>query len=467
MRQFHDHDHLPHPFRPLRVALFVHAFYPDHVYGTEAYTLTLARRFAELGHLPVVVTAREAGESPQAEEVERYMHAGIPVLRIDRNRTPPRSARDSYDQPSLAPLLTRILREIAPDVVHVCHLGNFTAVLPEVTAALGIPTFATLTDFFNICLTATLEIPGGGLCRGPDAARLNCMRCGLSLRAIEQPTPFWRAVSHPGMRDFAAAFAARLHVFLPPPIGTDARAVVRRPDVLRAAMGRYRAAIAPTGFLEDVFRANGTPTPLVRSVFGVDIDRRPKPPRPAGPVRFGFIGQLMYHKGPHLLLQALRLLPPEAFTLDIWGSEQLAPDYARDLREVAAPMPVTFRGTFDAAATADVMAELDVAVLPSTWFENAPLTLLKALATHTPVVVSDVAGMTEFVAEGVNGFSFPRGDVDALAQVLRRFVDDPGLARAMSASTVFDRTEQDMARDVLDLYGRFGALPAPASRAPA
>lgn len=52
-------------------------------------------------------------------------------------------------------------------------------------------------------------------------------------------------------------------------------------------------------------------------------------------MRFGFIGQLAYHKGPHLLLQALRALPRDAFTVDIWGSESLSPAYARDLRAVA------------------------------------------------------------------------------------------------------------------------------------
>lgn len=462
MRQFLDPDLPERPYRPLKVALFVHAFYPDHVYGTEFYTLALARCLSELGHAPVVVTARSAGEPPQAQEIESYTYAGIPVLRIDRNRMPPQTARDIYHQPALAPLLTRTLKEIAPDVVHICHLGNFTAVLPEVAAALGIPVFATLTDFFNLCLSDTLERPDGSLCLGPDAGRRNCLACGLAHRGMERPSLFWQAVAHPRMRDISAVFAARLGFLLPPSVRADARAVLRRPDVLLAAMERYRAAIAPTGFLKDVFLAHGARTPLVRSSFGVDIDRRPKPRRDAGPVRFGFIGQLLYHKGPHLLLQALRTLPPHAFTLDIWGSEQLAPDYARDLRAVAATLPVTFRGTFDAPAMADVMGEMDVAVLSSTWYENSPLTLLKALATHTPVVVSDVPGMTEFVTEGVNGFSFPRGDADGLAAVLRRFVEDPDLARTMSAATHFTRTERDMARDVLDLYRMHGVVPAAA-----
>ncbi|MFG1282880.1 glycosyltransferase [Xanthobacter autotrophicus] len=460
MRQFADMPHVP--AGPLRVVLFVHAFFPEHIYGTESYTLALARQLRALGHYPVVVTAVSPGEPSQAEEVERYAIGDIPVLRIDRNATPPRNAREEYDMPALAPLLERLLREIRPDVVHVCHLGNFSVVLPQVTEALGIPTFATLTDFFNLCLNSLLQLPDGGLCAGPDARRLNCMTCGILMRRSERVKPFWTVLAHPALHHLAALAGTHLAPLLPPPLGTDALAVIRRPQVFRAAMGRYRAAIAPTRYLKDTFEANGITLPLVHSAFGIDIDRCPKPPATGRPVRFGFIGQLLMHKGPHLLLQALRLLPADAFTLDIWGSEQLYPDYARDLRSVAAPMPVTFHEPFEEHRMAEVLSRIDILVLPSTWFENGPLTLLKALATHTPVVVSDVPGMTEFIQEGIDGFAFPRGDVEALAGVLRRFVEAPDLARRMSASTAYPRTERDMAQEVLALYSRFGDSPPPA-----
>lgn len=460
----HVPDEGPEPVsaRPLRVALFVHAFFPEHIYGTESYTLALARQLRALGHDPVVVTAVSPGEPSQAAEVERYAIGDIPVLRIDRNRTPPRNAREEYDMPPLAPLLEHLLRELRPDVVHVCHLGNFSVVLPQVTEALGIPTFATLTDFFNLCLNSLLQLPDGRLCAGPDARRLNCMTCGIAMRRFERPSPFWTGLAHPAVHHLAALAGTYLAPILPPPLRTDARAVIDRPQAFKAAMGRYRAAIAPTRYLKDTFEANGATVPLVHSAFGIHIDRRPKPPATGRPVRFGFIGQLLTHKGPHLLLQALQLLPADAFTLDIWGSEQLYPDYARDLRSVAAQMPVAFHAPFDEQRMAELLSRIDVLVLPSTWFENGPLTLLKALATHTPVVVSDVPGMTEFIREGIDGFAFQLGDVEALASVLRRFVDVPDLARRMSAATAYPRTERAMARDVLALYARFGVPSASA-----
>jgi glycosyltransferase involved in cell wall biosynthesis len=77
---------------------------------------------------------------------------------------------------------------------------------------------------------------------------------------------------------------------------------------------------------------------------------------------------------------------------------------------------------------------------------------LNALASHTPVIVSDVPGLTEFVDEGVNGFAFERGDWKALGKVLRRFVDGSVDAARMGHATNFDRTTRTMAEEVHAVY---------------
>ena len=51
----------------MKVALFVHCFFPSHFYGTEKYTLDLARNLRALGHEPVVVAAVFPGEPAQAD----------------------------------------------------------------------------------------------------------------------------------------------------------------------------------------------------------------------------------------------------------------------------------------------------------------------------------------------------------------------------------------------------------------
>jgi glycosyltransferase involved in cell wall biosynthesis len=101
---------------------------------------------------------------------------------------------------------------------------------------------------------------------------------------------------------------------------------------------------------------------------------------------------------------------------------------------------------------AGILRDLDVLVIPSRWCENSPLVLLNALATHTPVIVSDTAGLTESLEEGRNGFKFTIGSAAALEEVMRRFVDDPQLAARMSQSTEYLRATRDMVEDVLKVY---------------
>jgi glycosyltransferase involved in cell wall biosynthesis len=169
---------------------------------------------------------------------------------------------------------------------------------------------------------------------------------------------------------------------------------------------------------------------------------------------FGFIGQIARHKGTDILVDALRRLGKGRAKLRIYGPSDQDPVYMDRLRSAAEGLAVEFAGTFPKEQMAQVLSEIDVLVIPSRWYENSPLVLLNALATHTPVIVSDVAGMTEFIEEGKNGFSFERGDSGALAELMRRFTSDRWLAAEMARRTSFERTIEVMSRDTIQVYSR-------------
>ena len=80
----------------------------------------------------------------------------------------------------------------------------------------------------------------------------------------------------------------------------------------------------------------------------------------------------------------------------------------------------------------EVMAALDVLVLPSIRSEAASQVIAQALAVGTPVVATDVGGSRELVRDGVTGRLVPAGDVAGLAAAIVECLADRAGARAMA-----------------------------------
>jgi glycosyltransferase involved in cell wall biosynthesis len=55
-------------------------------------------------------------------------------------------------------------------------------------------------------------------------------------------------------------------------------------------------------------------------------------------------------------------------------------------------------------------------VLPSEWYENAPLSLLEAYAYGKPVIGSNIGGIPELIEENKTGFIFETNNSDELAE---------------------------------------------------
>ena len=78
----------------------------------------------------------------------------------------------------------------------------------------------------------------------------------------------------------------------------------------------------------------------------------------------------------------------------------------------------------------DLMRNADAFALTSL-SEAASLTLLEAMASGLPAVVTDVGGNGEIVRHEREGLLFPRGDAAGCAAALRRLFDDPAFAKRL------------------------------------
>lgn len=101
---------------------------------------------------------------------------------------------------------------------------------------------------------------------------------------------------------------------------------------------------------------------------------------------------------------------------------------------------------------ADILRAVDVFTLTSI-SEAASLTLLEAMASECPAVVTDVGGNGEHVSEGIEGYLVPRGDDARLAERLIELLSDPDRAQQMGQLARQRVVRQFELTDVIRAYG--------------
>lgn len=77
-----------------------------------------------------------------------------------------------------------------------------------------------------------------------------------------------------------------------------------------------------------------------------------------------------------------------------------------------------------------IFSAIDIFVLTSLW-EGFPVTILEAMASNKPVIVTHTGGVGELVSEGKNGFLVQPKDMRAMSEKIIRLLKDETLCRAM------------------------------------
>jgi glycosyltransferase involved in cell wall biosynthesis len=106
-----------------------------------------------------------------------------------------------------------------------------------------------------------------------------------------------------------------------------------------------------------------------------------------------------------------------------------------DLERLAGELKIRDRVRFLGvrADVPDLLQAADVFLLTSV-SEAASLTLLEAMASALPVIVTGVGGNPDIVRAGVDGLLVPRGDGPAVSAAMVQMLADPQAARAMGAA---------------------------------
>lgn len=180
---------------------------------------------------------------------------------------------------------------------------------------------------------------------------------------------------------------------------------------------------------------------------GIDLNEYPSSETPDGQLRFLMIGRLLGDKGVREYVMAskrVRILHPDVkFTLAGWIDDNPDRIDESELDEWISNGDVEYLGRLD-----DVRPVLDassVYVLPS-YREGTPRTVLEAMATGRPIITTDAPGCRETVVDGDNGYLVPVKSVDALAEAMLRFIEQPYLVARMG------RRSREIAEEKYDVH---------------
>jgi glycosyltransferase involved in cell wall biosynthesis len=136
--------------------------------------------------------------------------------------------------------------------------------------------------------------------------------------------------------------------------------------------------------------------------------------------RFIYVGRLAAEKGLHDLLEAFKIvrMRQAAARLDLVGAGPLRDAVASHIAELGLDEVVTLLGTRDISEFAPLFVGSVALVLPS-YSEPWGYVVNESLSYGCPVVVSDRCGcVPELVVDGVTGFAFTAGNIEALSAAM-------------------------------------------------
>jgi glycosyltransferase involved in cell wall biosynthesis len=153
------------------------------------------------------------------------------------------------------------------------------------------------------------------------------------------------------------------------------------------------------------------------------------------PIRMAFMGYNNWYKGLPMLADALELLTPEVLgriDLHVYALEggQMEPQF-RELEPRLGGL--TLRHGYRYEEIPSLLAGIDLGLVTSVWWDNAPQTVMEFQACGVPVLAADLGGIPDFVRDGENGALYRGNDRWDLARKIAWLTANPGVIAGLRA----------------------------------
>lgn len=217
------------------------------------------------------------------------------------------------------------------------------------------------------------------------------------------------------------------------------------PVRLAEKIGRAAFVVTCTKANADYLRRlSANRTPVFAVYHGIDLalfDGAGARPAPAPPWRILTVARLTAKKGLDTVLSALGRLAAAgvAFTYDLVGEGEDRAALAAKARKCGIADRVTFHGAMPHERVLDLYRQahafvLGCRVLPNGDRDGVPNVLVEAMAMGLPVAATAVSALPELVRHEETGLLCPPDDPAALAENIRRLLDDGPLRERLVAA---------------------------------
>jgi glycosyltransferase involved in cell wall biosynthesis len=371
-------------------ALIVTDFYRPQIGGSIRSVELLARNLRAAGNTVAIATSWQPGQPPE-ETIE-----GVPVYRVrDLASRLRRFSEDPYKHnappfpdPEGAWRLRRLVKSFEPDVVHT--YGWISHSLAYGLLGLKVPVLLSARDYGNICAVGTLVHKEREVCAGPQLAK--CLGCAAN-----------RYGTVKGVAAVTGVYAAG--------------PALRRKVTTAHAVSRFVAWVT-----DRFLKLPAGPATVIPNFHEEEADVVPEPEPlaqlPQEPFIL-FVGGFRRIKGIHELFEAYESLddPPPLVLVGTPASD--SPDRFPERSVV-----------IHNVSHATVMAIWDRAlfgVLPSKAPEALGNVVHEAMSRGRAMIGTRPGGQEDMIDDGETGLLVPGGDAPALAEAMKRLIEDSEL----------------------------------------
>jgi len=286
--------------------------------------------------------------------------------------------------------IQREIDDVRPDLVYIIHFVNKLS--PSVITGAkekGVPVVLRLSDYFLLC-------PRFDFMYDKKPCE-DCTRNGYHA-CIKR-----RCVKGSFFASIVRVFSMKVHS-------------------LMKIYDKVDAFIAPSEYLKQKLSENGFDEKKIHCIptFTASKGEVGEPQVGAYGLYFGRVTE---EKGVETVVKAYEKLPE--YQVKIMGDDTT--EEGIRLKKYVAEHRlnnIEFLGFKDGLELEGIIKAARFTLIPSIWYDNLPNTALESFQYSKPVIASDIGSLPELVIDGENGYLFEPGDVDALAEKVRRFDDD-------------------------------------------